>query len=344
MDQQLKGSAAARARREGEQSPETGLFSASTRSRPVHPGWRILTFLAALAAVVLVVNVAWKSLGLPPQLVEGVLQPGPLAAAAALVFGAALFISRALLRRFENRPLSTLGIPLRGPWIPGLLVGSLLGLAPVGLIVAIAVVTGNAQISAGGTSTDHTASGVVVIALGIVLLSVLEEILWRGYLLQQLAQWGGRWLAALITAAAWASLHAMNPGASALGVVNTTLDGLLLAWLVMRTGSLWIVIGNHIAWNFGAAYLFGLRVSGLDLGRSLMTTTLDGPVWMTGGEYGFEGSILMALADVAVLGIALLLATRLPGHPRLLRFFEPASRPERRQSPAPAGRSSTGSE
>jgi hypothetical protein len=86
----------------------------------------------------------------------------------------------------------------------------------------------------------------------------------------------------------------------------------LLGWIVIRTGSLWFAIAYHVAWNVVAAHVLGLTTSGFDLGASIFTTKLAGPELLTGGSYGFEGSILTELLDLAGLSTALLLARRWP--------------------------------
>jgi uncharacterized protein len=62
--------------------------------------------------------------------------------------------------------------------------------------------------------------------------------------------------AVVITAALWAVVH----GASApwLFVFVIFIMGLLLGWLLLRFGSLWVTIVVHAAWNgFSSLAIFG---------------------------------------------------------------------------------------
>jgi membrane protease YdiL (CAAX protease family) len=74
-----------------------------------------------------------------------------------------------------------------------------------------------------------------------------EELLFRGFLQSALARTRiGFWWAALITAALWTTLHA---GYSAVGLVEVFSIGLVFSWLLWRTGSLWVPIFCHAAYN-----------------------------------------------------------------------------------------------
>jgi hypothetical protein len=84
-----------------------------------------------------------------------------------------------------------------------------------------------------------------------------EELLFRGLLLPPLAAALGFWPAAALVSAAWTGLHLSY---SVAGLLEVFLIGLYLAWLLKRTGSLWVPIACHAVYNAG---LFGLlRVMG----------------------------------------------------------------------------------
>ncbi|MBO0766702.1 MAG: CPBP family intramembrane metalloprotease [Hyphomicrobiaceae bacterium] len=74
-----------------------------------------------------------------------------------------------------------------------------------------------------------------------------EELLFRGFLLGALAKSRLGFLgAALISTALWTGLHA---GYSLVGLAEVFSIGLLLAWLLWRTGSLWVTIFCHGLYN-----------------------------------------------------------------------------------------------
>jgi membrane protease YdiL (CAAX protease family) len=85
---------------------------------------------------------------------------------------------------------------------------------------------------------------VAVLGLGAPLS---EELLFRGFLLGALAKSRLGFLgAALVSTALWTALHA---GYSLIGLAEVFSIGLLLSWLLWRTGSLWVTIFCHGLYN-----------------------------------------------------------------------------------------------
>ncbi len=91
------------------------------------------------------------------------------------------------------------------------------------------------------------------IAIGIGA-PLWEELLFRGFLLGPLSVAVGFWPAALLVSGAWTLLHL---GYSLAGLTEVFLIGLYFAWLLRRTGSLWVPIACHAAYN--AALLMAMR-------------------------------------------------------------------------------------
>ena len=156
--------------------------------------------------------------------------------------------------------------------------------------------------------------------LAVLLLSAWEELAVRGYPLQVLAESWGPGAAAIVTGVVFGLLHAGNPGANPSGLAIIALNGVLLAWVVIRTGSLWITCGYHGGWNLMAAVVLGLRDSGTIHEGALLRSELTGPAWLTGGEFGFEASLLTAIVELLVLSLMIRQAQWLPTneHARVL--------------------------
>ena len=87
-------------------------------------------------------------------------------------------------------------------------------------------------------------------------------------------------------------------------------DILLIAsfWLTRR---IWFVWGIHFGWNFFQDGIFGMPNSGETQFPSWLTSTVDGPHWLTGGEFGIEASVVSVAVNVIVGAAILLLAVRL---------------------------------
>lgn len=90
------------------------------------------------------------------------------------------------------------------------------------------------------------------------------------------------------------------------------MNGVLLGWVVCRTGSPWLACGYHAGWNLVASEVLGLRDSGIVSPGSVLHTTLSGPTWLSGGTYGFEGSAVTGILETVLLGAMIALAPRLP--------------------------------
>jgi membrane protease YdiL (CAAX protease family) len=104
-----------------------------------------------------------------------------------------------------------------------------------------------------GLSTP-TALGTFVIA--VILAPLWEELTFRGFLLSALSKTRlGFWGAALVANVLWTSLHGTYSWA---GVVSVFVAGLILSWLVWRTGSIKPAIVTHAIGNlFALAFTYG---------------------------------------------------------------------------------------
>lgn len=182
----------------------------------------------------------------------------------------------------------------------------------IGVVSGVAVMAGLIGVIAllDGASvhlTSSPAGAVVSHGFGylafFVLVAICEEGLLRGYVLVALSRAISFWPAAVIGSLAFALLHVPHAGESLLGLVDVSLSGLVLAYSVWRSGSLWFAWGWHAAWDFTETFVFGAPDSGVPARDSLFVTDLHGPVWLSGGSAGPEGSwlVVLVLALVAVL-------------------------------------------
>lgn len=128
-----------------------------------------------------------------------------------------------------------------------------------------------------------------------------EELLFRGYPFQKLYRWN-RTFAIVFVAVLFAVLHARNPGVTNLGLANILLGGVLLGLAYARHERLWLPIGLHLAWNLMSGPVIGHEVSGYETTRTVLVELGSGPEWLTGGEFGIEGSVWMTLVEIAGIG------------------------------------------
>lgn len=130
-----------------------------------------------------------------------------------------------------------------------------------------------------------------------ILVSLNEEILVRGYILNNLLTKMNKYLALVISAIIFALFHLPNSNLSLIGIINLFLAGLLLGSTYIFTKNLWFPISLHLFWNYFQGPIFGYSVSGQKT-ESILTLTTIGNKNIHGGEFGFEGSILCIIFSI----------------------------------------------
>ena len=264
--------------------------------------WRIVAMFALVVGAAFIVSKGWRAAGLPGQRNSSEWQ---IFAYATLLVGTMLLVIRYLLLLIEKRGLDAIWLPFSRAAFKPLLLGTLLGCVPIVMLVAVAVVLGKAEIVPGNFAASTFAFTMLPAIGAFFLFAASEEFVLRGYLFRQLALVRGPVFAAVLTGLLFGLLHSGNPGANWQGVLYTALGGFLMGLLLIRSGSLWLLVGFHFAWNACSGNLFGLTVSGMDVDNAVFVTTLAGAEWITGGDYGFESSLLTVACELAVLSLAL---------------------------------------
>jgi hypothetical protein len=100
------------------------------------------------------------------------------------------------------------------------------------------------------------------------------------------------WIAAFVLSIAFACLHLGNTGENFMGILQVFIVGMVFAYALFRTGSLWWAIGFHMAWDWAQSFLYGVPDSGnISVGR-LFQTHFAGKPLLSGGSDGPEGSLL----------------------------------------------------
>ena len=139
------------------------------------------------------------------------------------------------------------------------------------------------------------------ISLGFMLIIAFsEEVVFRGYILNNLLESANKWLALFISALIFALAHSANPDFSVVAACNIFLAGILLGLNYIYTKNLWFSIMLHFTWNFFQGPILGYDVSGMQL-QSLLQHDIQGSQLLTGGKFGFEGSLVATL--VCILAI-----------------------------------------
>ena len=147
-------------------------------------------------------------------------------------------------------------------------------------------------------------------AFGLMVLAAIgEELMFRGYILNNLMQSANRYAALIISALLFALAHNANPNFNWLAFLNIFLAGLFLGINYIHTQNLWYAIMLHFTWNFFQGPVLGYQVSGLSF-QSLLQQELSGSELITGGKFGFEGSIIASAVMVVFILFAAFIYTR----------------------------------
>jgi len=159
----------------------------------------------------------------------------------------------------------------------------------------------------------------------IVAFGLVEEVFFRALAIGGLMALPlRRWAVLLGSSTLFALWHAGNPAASPWSVLGNGLGGLIYSWAFMKTGLIWLPFGLHVGWNIFQGPILGFPVSGLDM-NALIEQRWEGPMILTGGDYGPEAGLGGLLARALAFGLTIwftrswpwtLMAESLPGGSR----------------------------
>lgn len=130
--------------------------------------------------------------------------------------------------------------------------------------------------------------------LFFLIQSSLEEVISRAFMIPSLTHRFNPIVALVISSSIFAIVHMSNPNVTIISLLNICMAGVLMGLLFMTTERIWMPIGLHAGWNFLQGSFFGFEVSGYDV-YSLIDSKEVGPDMITGGAFGFEGSLLSLL-------------------------------------------------
>ncbi len=193
-----------------------------------------------------------------------------------------------LVLRWRNLPLSLLGMSLRGrgkDLLAGLGVAVLLYAVGFGT----SLLMGTVEIA----SVEWVPRDLLGTLLFFLLVAVTEEVMLRGFVLGRMLSAGmNRFVALFLSSALFSAMHLFNPNFALLPFVNILLAGCLLGASFLYTRNLCFPVVLHWFWNWLQGPVLGYEVSGMDSGETLLTLRLTGSDLLTGGSFGFEGSLL----------------------------------------------------
>ena len=246
-------------------------------------GWRIAAFLAIFYTFALPLLFGLRAL-------LSFSKSSPLViviiAAAAIP---AVYIAR---RWIDKKSLTSLGLqPGRRSAVDvvfGFLLSGIMAGAVFSAMLAFGYI-GNVQVVAISWSLAGVLAGSLLI---MSLVGFWEELVFRGYILQNMAEGMEMKIAVLLSCVFYGLVHSANPNASFLSTAIIVLFGYLRIYGYVSTGQLWLSIGMHTGWNFFQATVFGFAASGHVEDRTIITHDFMAADWLSGGDFGPEASVL----------------------------------------------------
>jgi membrane protease YdiL (CAAX protease family) len=275
----------------------------------IRAGWRVLIFVAIVAAIFLTVGVV---AGLVVRLLAGpaakqgqlsfsTTGPLGLSLAEGTIFFATA-IGALIMSRIERRRWQAYGLSLRSAFRSNFWIGAVVGfLAISGCLFGIFLFHGF-QLTGLAIHGETILAATLAWSATFILVGLAEEFAFRGYLQYTLTTGMGFWPSAILLSALFGLAHAGNPGESKAGLVSVVLFGLLFCLFLRRTGNLWWPVGFHAGWDWGQTFFYGVPDSGIPAYHNLFGCTFHGNAWLTGGTVGPEASIFtpVVLALVAI--------------------------------------------
>lgn len=218
-------------------------------------------------------------------------------------------------RRLDRRPLRDLGLAIDAEWWRDLAVGLALGGGSIAVLYLLGSALGvyRPRFAPGAPDGYTVVTGFVVVTAFMCLVGFYEEFVFRGYFLTNVAEGLTEFTgirraifgAVVLSSLGFALVHGLNPNMNLLGIGTITIAGIALGLGYVLTGRLALPIGFHSTWNL-AHFVFGLPVSGLELGVRLFETERVGSALVHGGAVGPEGGLLgLTMASLGCLAVVL---------------------------------------
>jgi membrane protease YdiL (CAAX protease family) len=291
-------------------------------------GWGLLLFFLLLKIVSQAERFLIRHLDLLPGVKSGVLlslSPRILIVSDGLKF-ILLLAAVTLISLIERRSFARYGLALKRS-LPDFVWGIAAGAGSIVLIVGANALTHTISFDGIALRGIPAARSALAYGLAFLCVGLLEEFLYRGYAQYTLTRGfaamvcalaparrdahriGFALAAFLVSGVIFAFLHAGNPGETPWGLAVVGLNGLVFAFSLYRTGTLWWAIGFHTAWNWTQTCFFGAPDSGDMFVNHLLNTHPIGSPLLSGGPNGPEGSLF---ALPVMLLVFVLVAYTLP--------------------------------
>lgn len=212
-----------------------------------------------------------------------------------------------IVRKYvDKKTFISLGLRLDGLAIKDFFVGLVISGLMIGTIFVIFLISGLLEFNEVSWSSSgiYAVFEILLWFFGIGLaVGWSEELVFRGYLLQNMRDGMGMFWAVLISCILYGLVHMSNPNSTLLSGILIAVFGFLRIFGWLRSGQLWLSMGMHAGWDFFQGPLLGFTVSGMNT-ESFIKQTVSGPNWITGGSFGPEAGIVVI--PVIIFGLVIM--------------------------------------
>lgn len=192
----------------------------------------------------------------------------------------------------DRKPLLSIGLSVKDK-ANEMLIGLGFALAFIGGLFLVLWLIGAINI----TGYVGFKPGVFIVSMMLFMAAFDEELIFRGYILNNMMDsTSNRWIALAGSSLLFALLHSGNPSVWSTWVPMTELfaAGFILGISYTFTKNLWFPTFFHFGWNFFQG-LFGFEISGINVDSWKMIShenTGNVPNIVSGGAFGIEGSVI----------------------------------------------------
>ena len=192
----------------------------------------------------------------------------------------------------DRKPLMSIGLSVKDK-ANEMLIGLGFALAFIGGLFLVLWLIGAINI----TGYVGFKPGVFIVSMMLFMAAFDEELIFRGYILNNMMDsTNNRWIALAGSSLLFALLHSGNPSVWSTWVPMTELfaAGFILGISYTFTKNLWFPTFFHFGWNFFQG-LFGFEISGINVDSWKMIShenTGNVPDIVSGGAFGIEGSVI----------------------------------------------------
>jgi membrane protease YdiL (CAAX protease family) len=282
----------------------------------IRAGWRLLmllAFMGATAVILLLIltHIPYVVRHIPPNNAGPTVMTPLISIFSEALMLVWLLVAVTIMKLIEKRTFADYGLPSSKFFGKSFWIGVPYGFAMLSLLLlGIAALHGFSLGSVDLTTGAALHYGILY-GIAFIMVGYFEEFWFRGYMQATLGSGIGFWGAAILLSLAFGAIHLGNSGEAIFGAAMAGAFGLLAAFSLARTGTIWFAIGMHAGWDWAETYFYGTPDSGMLAKGHLLNATFHGANWITGGSVGPEGSYLVPVVlALGAVGIHFLFPAR----------------------------------